>query len=217
MHRGRNRSRKPVEIPTITTTAAIGGGSFRTSGGVIAASPLASVAAGNHFSLSVVPPPSVDLLGLGQRPLELRSDNKGSLVDSQDEASRDCNPEGRILRRFFDDWPKSIEDTDSGRSNLSPRPSCTSLSISIADTPPSDFSLKLSTGNGGDVQGPQEENGIRDRPHLSWAGGWTGQQTASLGGPLAEALRSSTNSSPTSVLHQLPLRGAVSETSYVIS
>lgn len=151
------------------------------------------------------------------RPLELRSDNKGSLVDSQDEASRDCNPEGRILRRFFDDWPKSIEDTDSGRSNLSPRPSCTSLSISIADTPPSDFSLKLSTGNGGDVQGPQEENGIRDRPHLSWAGGWTGQQTASLGGPLAEALRSSTNSSPTSVLHQLPLRGAVSETSYVIS
>ncbi|OMO68273.1 hypothetical protein COLO4_29796 [Corchorus olitorius] len=77
----------------------------------------------------------------------------------------------------------------------------------------SDVSLKLSTGNGDQLGHPRDN--ARDQPQLNWANGWTSNPVASMGGPLAEALRSSTsNSSPTSVLHQLP-RGSASEASFV--
>lgn len=72
MHRGRNRSRKPVEIPTSTTAATGGGGggggvSSLKTGDVIAAAPLTSVSGpGSHFALSV-PSPSIDLFQLNQR------------------------------------------------------------------------------------------------------------------------------------------------------
>lgn len=79
----------------------------------------------------------------------------------------------------------------------------------------SDVSLKLSTGNIGEEPGPRG-NIAREQPQLNWAGGWGTNQVASMGGPLAEALRSSTsNSSPTSVLQQLPRRTASDQTSYV--
>lgn len=83
MHRGRNRSRKPVEMPTSSTTAnnnataAFGGASGAGVGAIgcgalkvtspIPASPLAVVANGtNNFGLSG-PSPPIDLLHLNHR------------------------------------------------------------------------------------------------------------------------------------------------------
>ncbi|CAK9168093.1 unnamed protein product [Ilex paraguariensis] len=221
MHRGRNRSRKPVEIPTPTT--AVHGGTGNGGGGVlkinnpVVSQPLTAVAGGNnHFGLSV-PSPSMDLLHFHQRPLESKTENMGLLRGPQNEVSEDGKSNGGVLRHFFDDWPRSLNETDNAESNGSSVASATNLSISIPGNPLSDFSLKLSTGTttNGDEAGPQEGNVGRERPHLNWAAAWGSNQVAPMGGPLAEALRSSTsNSSPTSVLHQLQRRSA-SEASYV--
>ncbi|KAA8516685.1 hypothetical protein F0562_016809 [Nyssa sinensis] len=197
MHRGRNRSRKPVEIPTPSTASAGGGGEVQTNTPIVA-QPLTAMAGGTHFTLSG-PSPSIDLLNLHQRPSEQKIENK-------------C---------LYEPKNESLQEPDNTATNAIPVTSATSLSISIQGNNLSDFSLKLSTGNG-DESGPPEENVERERPHLNWAsataaaGGWGTNQVAPMGGPLAEALRSSTsNSSPTSVLHQLPPRGSTSETSYV--
>ena len=73
VHRGRNRSRKPVEIPTPSSAggggSSAGGASGGGGGGVLETNihlggqPLAS---GAHFDLSG-PSPSIDLLHLSQR------------------------------------------------------------------------------------------------------------------------------------------------------
>uniref|UniRef100_A0A803MQJ6 Growth-regulating factor n=1 Tax=Chenopodium quinoa TaxID=63459 RepID=A0A803MQJ6_CHEQI len=134
------------------------------------------------------------------------SDNK-TLFGPQHESSSGSGDGGnsntnssKVLMQFFDDWPRS----DNGEGNT--LSSSTGLSISTPGNPTSDF-LRLSTGNG-DEQGRRDsnENDGRERAHqLNWsAGGWGANPVASMGGPLAEALRSSSNSSPTSVLHQLP-------------
>ncbi|ESQ47541.1 hypothetical protein EUTSA_v10022062mg [Eutrema salsugineum] len=81
---------------------------------------------------------------------------------------------GHILRHFFDDWPRSEADNSS-----SPMSSATCLSISMPGNSSSDVSLKL------------------------WWSGGSHHNHHHMGGPLAEALRSSSSSSPTSVLHQL--------------
>lgn len=134
------------------------------------------------------------------RTMESRSDTKG-LFEAQNEVQKSSTG---VLRPFFDDWPpRSLQEPG------------TALSISTPGNPPSDFSLKLSTGNG-DGDGEQDRNNAdRDGLQLNWAGGWGTNQAAPMGGPLAEALRSSStsNSSPTSVLHRLQ-RGSNSETSY---
>lgn len=67
MHRGRNRSRKPVEIPT-PASAAGGGGAVAAVGALksTTAPPLTTVAGGTHFALSG-PSPSIDLLHLDRR------------------------------------------------------------------------------------------------------------------------------------------------------
>lgn len=122
---------------------------------------------------------------------------------------------GRTLRHFFDDWPKPLQETDDAANAMA---SATNLSISIIPgNPTSDFSLKLGTGNEDEASG-RVLNGERDKPQLiNWGMSWGTNPTAPMGGPLAEALRSSTSSSsPTSVLHRLP-RGLASEASYVIS
>lgn len=117
--------------------------------------------------------------------------------------------DGHILRHFFDDWPRSLQEPDTAGSNVT----ATCLSISMPGNPSSDVSLKLSTGNAEESVGPRGND--REHPQVNWTGAWGTTQVASMGGPLAEALRSSTsNSSPTSVLHQLP-RGSASEISYV--
>ncbi|XVE96481.1 hypothetical protein REPUB_Repub02eG0225600 [Reevesia pubescens] len=217
VHRGRNRSRKPVEMPTSSTnttisnntaTAPFGGGSDAGVGAIgccalkasstITASPLGVVTNGpSNFGLSGSSPP-IDLLHLNH-----------SSSKAQNEV--DNRSDGHILRHFFDDWPRSLQEPDNAGTNPSQMNSATCLSISMPGNSSSDVSLKLSTGNG-DQLGSQDNQ--RDQPQLNWATGWTSNQMASMGGPLAEALRSSSNSSPASILHQLP-RGTASETGYV--
>ncbi|KAH6825382.1 hypothetical protein C2S53_018734 [Perilla frutescens var. hirtella] len=103
------------------------------------------------------------------------------------------------LRHFFDDWPRSLHQSDNSATNLS-------------------ISLKLGTSNGDHESSAAQAP--TDRPQLSWGGTmpWETSRVPPMGGPLAEALRSSslTTSSPTSVLHRLQ-RSSASETSYVSS
>ncbi|KAL1313856.1 hypothetical protein HN51_040622 [Arachis hypogaea] len=222
MHRGRNRSRKPVELPTPTT----GGGTTLgvvSSSSCISSPPLATASLKSPF----------DLIHLNNE----RSSGSGGtkeeenkrVFENQDNHHHVGGDGGRsgghMLRHFFDDWPRSLhQDPEnaenngggggSGRIN-----SATSLSISMPgnNAASSDVSLKLSTGYGEDP-GPRNGNGNAEAEQLqlSWAGGWSsGNQVASMGGPLAEALRSSTStSSPTSVLHHLP-RASASQTSFI--
>ncbi|KAG6401586.1 hypothetical protein SASPL_138448 [Salvia splendens] len=174
MHRGRNRSRKPVENPTSAT------------------SPYAATTrqpAPPQFTLSV-PSPSTDLL---PRPLpDLFATAKAPFDD--DPGS------GRTLRHFFDDWPpKPLHDT-AATTNLS-------ISMPGNGNPSSDFLLKLGTGDGDNTSTSQLEGGIneRDKHQLNWGVTWGTNAVAPMGGPLAEVLRLSTsNSSPTSVLHRPP-------------
>ncbi|XP_027072582.1 growth-regulating factor 4 isoform X2 [Coffea arabica] len=220
MHRGRNRSRKPVEIPT-TRTATPGNGGANVCGGILknssflVAQPLGSaMAAGGsvagdtpHSAISGSSP-SIDILHLSQRSSE-------SIVRSQDDVhGDDTRSSGQILRHFFDDWPRSLQESDDGGSNGTS--ATTNLSISVSGNPTtSDFSLKLSTGDGDDTTDAENVEWERSQSNWGVTGAWGANQVAPMGGPLAEALRSSTsNSSPTSVLHQLQRRSA-SETSYV--
>ncbi|XP_022888684.1 growth-regulating factor 3-like isoform X1 [Olea europaea var. sylvestris] len=213
VHRGRNRSRKPVEIHTSTTTPYSGKAGNNGDGEVLKTSnAVTREATGGGggtmpFSLSG-PSPSMDLLHFNQRPSESIIETKGPFV-----AQNNSETGGRTLRHFFDDWPRSLQETDNATSSMA---SATNLSISMGmGNPSSDFSLKLSTGDNGDDSEPRVINGERDRLQLNWGAPWGTNQVAPMGGPLAEALRSSTsNSSPTSVLHQLR-RGSVSEASYV--
>lgn len=145
---------------------------------------------------------------------DVKTENK-----SHNEVTSEGKSDGHILRHFFDDWPRSLQEPDNvGNSNnsTSPMNSATSLSISITGNSSSDVSLKLSTGDG-EEPSPPEAHSDREQPQLGWAAGWASNPMASMGGPLAEALRSSnSNSSPTSVLHQLP-RASAAETCIVSS
>lgn len=91
----------------------------------------------------------------------------------------------QVLRPFFDDWPRSLQESESLG---------TSLSISVPGNQSSDVSLKLSTG--GARGNPRPQGNVKtEQPRLQWG-------TNQMGGPLAEAFRSSTTTSmPTSLLH----------------
>ncbi|CAN4109526.1 unnamed protein product [Withania somnifera] len=201
VHRGRSRSRKPVEIPTPANNGSKNNTVSHHQAFAKMSSHAAAVAP--HFSLSGHSPSTDAALHLNQRPSE--STQKGPQLEAQKDVSSSSDGKsssGRILLHFFDDWPKQqLQEGDNA---------ATSLSISIPGggvNSSSDFSLKLSTGNDYD-SGTQVSNVERS----TWG---TTHQVASMGGPLAEALRSSTaNSSPTSVLHQLA-RGSTSEASYI--
>ncbi|RZC21463.1 growth-regulating factor 3-like [Glycine soja] len=203
MHRGRNRSRKPVELPTptsainncgVTGVGSLGPGA---SSSPICSPPLASASF--------------------KSPFDLHLDERSSGTKNEDEDhvggdGRSGGGGGHMLRHFFDDWPRSLQDSDNVENNAA---AGRSLSISMPGAS-SDVSLKLSTGYGED-SGPGNENVSleAEQLQLNWAGGWaSSNQVASMGGPLAEALRSSTStSSPTSVLHRHLPRG--SETSFI--
>ena len=148
----------------------------------------------------------------GCSPPGPKTENKSLFEHQTENVSGDGRADGRVLRHFFDDWPRSIQEPDNSATGGI---TSTYLSMSILGHQSSDVSLKLSTGNG-DVQSrSQERERERERAQLNWAPGWGTHQSAQMGGPLAEALRSATsNSSPTSVLHQLP-RGTALDTSYV--
>ncbi|XP_009365360.1 growth-regulating factor 3 isoform X1 [Pyrus x bretschneideri] len=216
VHRGRNRSRKPVEVATTTTaaTTTAGGGGSGTSLNNVTTITNTS-ASGTHFALSgSSSSPSIDLLHLNQSSSEAKPENR-SLFEPRGEVSASAKSDSHVLRPFFDDWPGKLQELDNARSNASSMNSATSLSISIRGTTSSDVSLKLSTGNGVEP-GHQDSHAERGQPQLNWPAGWATNQMASMGGPLAEALRSSSNSnsSPTSVLHRLP-RGPASEASFI--
>ncbi|XP_019152881.1 PREDICTED: growth-regulating factor 3-like isoform X2 [Ipomoea nil] len=202
MHRGRNRSRKPVEIPTPTPPTAAGGPTAD-------AQPLSAVPgrdAPPHFTLSAATAPpssSIDLFHLSQRHHgEPIMESNGPL-----EAQKDGPAGGQTLRHFFDDWPRPLEENESSSAVAS----ATNLSISIPGNASSDFSLKLATG--------PPLGGNMERTTAAWGTSHHQVQVGSaVGGPLAEALRSSTsNSSPTSVLHQLQRNSTTSETSFITS
>ncbi|GFP88116.1 growth-regulating factor 4 [Phtheirospermum japonicum] len=211
VHRGRNRSRKPVENTTSAAGAPyVGGGSALKTNCSAAGRGVAAGGDGGGgsscFTLTTSSH-STDLLHMNQRSCE-------SIIETNDGQSS-----GRTLRHFFDDWSKPLHETDNAASY-----SATNLSISMPGNSSSDFSLKLGTGVGEEpstqvVSGERDDNNnnSNSKPQLNWGGmAWENNSAAPMGGPLAEALRSSmsNSSSPTSVLHRLQ-RGNVSETSYV--
>ncbi|CAD5182943.1 unnamed protein product [Musa acuminata subsp. malaccensis] len=212
VHRGRNRSRKHVEIPTPTSLNGLKTG---------VSSPPPECAQHNHFDLSG----SRDILPLSQRHPDTRTVTVGRSFQSNCsnfflKELQDSKPEGYVLQRFFDEWPRSQQESDDGLNYTSHPPSTTHLSMSLPGNPSSDFSLKLSTGNNGEKQRPEEgsSNGGEDgrvvRPSNNWSGWGHHGEEASMGGPLAEALRSAASTqSPTSVLHKP--NGSVSETSSI--
>ncbi|CAL9750156.1 unnamed protein product [Musa acuminata subsp. burmannicoides] len=212
VHRGRNRSRKHVEIPTPTSLNGLKTG---------VSSPPPECAQHNHFDLSG----SRDILPLSQRHPDTRTVTVGRGFQSNCsnfflKELQDSKPEGYVLQRFFDEWPRSQQESDDGLNYTSHPASTTHLSMSLPGNPSSDFSLKLSTGNNGEKQRPEEgsSNGGEDgrvvRPSNNWSGWGHHGEEASMGGPLAEALRSAASTqSPTSVLHKP--NGSVSETSSI--
>ncbi|XP_073009813.1 growth-regulating factor 3-like isoform X1 [Typha latifolia] len=200
VHRGRNRSRKHVEIPT------------HTAGGVKStlSSPLPPVMNKESYATHAGSSPPLNI-----PPLNQRSPN-GKTADHIIPESKGKTG-SHVLRRFFDDWPRTQEEEhNTSNSMSSPSTSTTQLSISIPTNPSSDFSLKLSTGNAelhGLGSGCSKDTKDERLQPSNWCG-WVHHGEASMGGPLAEALRSSTSTpSPASVLQKL--NGSVSETSSI--
>ncbi|KAL6514376.1 hypothetical protein OROHE_019118 [Orobanche hederae] len=209
VHRGRSRSRKPVETPTSAAAPYAVGEAVKTNYSVTRQGVAAGGGGSNYFTLTTTTPHSADLLHLHQRPCDSIVETKGPF-----EPQNDGQSSGRTLRHFFDDWPKPLPETDNA-SNYS----ATNLSISMPENPSSDFSLKLGTGIENESNSQVVASGERDnKAQMNWGMVWENNHAAPMGGPLAEALRSSMSNSPspTSVLHRLP-RGSVSETSYVTS
>jgi len=216
MHRGRNRSRKPVETPTTvnatatsmassvaaaaTTTTATTTSTFAFGGG---GGSEEVVGQGGSFFFSGSSNSSSELLHLSQSCSEMKQEsnnmNNKRPYESHIGFSNNRSDGGHILRPFFDDWPRSsLQEADNSSSPMS---SATCLSISMPGNSSSDVSLKLSTGN---EEGARSNNNGRDQQNMSWwSGGGSNHHHHNMGGPLAEALRSSSSSSPTSVLHQL--------------
>ncbi|CAA7060890.1 unnamed protein product [Microthlaspi erraticum] len=215
MHRGRNRSRKPVETPTVNASTATTTTTSMAAAAAAAAPPTATSSSfafgggggeevgqggSSCFFFSGSSNSSSELLHLSQSCTEMKqeSNNKTNKrpYESHNGFSNNGSDGGHILRHFFDDWPRSEADNSS-----SPMSSATCLSISMPGNSSSDVSLKLSTGN---EEEARSNNNGRDQQNMSWwSGGGTHHNHHHMGGPLAEALRSSSSSSPTSVLHQL--------------
>ncbi|KZV48445.1 growth-regulating factor 3 [Dorcoceras hygrometricum] len=212
VHRGRNRSRKPVEVPTSAAAIpyggragsnGVGGEVLKSNNRVITSQGMVSSGGGGgtpRFTLSG-PSPSLDLLHLNHRPTETIIEPK-CLFETQNDGQQGSP----MLRHFFDGWPRSLDETTN---------SATTLSISMPGNPSSDFSLKVGSSSG-DELGNHVTSLDRGRLQLSWGVTWEAKPVAPMGGPLAEALRSATsNSSPTSVLDPLPPRGQAPKASYV--
>uniref|UniRef100_A0A7N1A4L1 Growth-regulating factor n=1 Tax=Kalanchoe fedtschenkoi TaxID=63787 RepID=A0A7N1A4L1_KALFE len=185
MNRSRNRSRKPVELPkprtnmTPTNYVNAGGGELGNSVYPMKAPPL-GVPSRAHFGSiggAAAAAPSIDSLHLGRRsPFEL------DRTESPHSGTSDC----RVLRRFFDDWPRPMAESGAGGTHIDLMGSSASLSMSTQENSASDVSLKLSTGSGS-----EEASAERDRTQLNWMAQWGQHQAGPMGGPLAEALRSS--------------------------
>ncbi|KAG9443856.1 hypothetical protein H6P81_015196 [Aristolochia fimbriata] len=189
MHRGRNRSRKLVEDPTPTSAPAAADFNKTTTS---PAPPSGLSKCSTLISLSG-PSSSSDLLDLSSMP---ESSENELLFDE----TFDANASGKVLRRFFEDSPSSC----SNPALTSPHTA--HLSMASSGNTSSEFSLKLATDNNEMVPGIEN---IATR-NARW-NGWSNNFEASTGSPLAEALRASALTSPTSVL--LKSNRSLSETS----
>ncbi|KAJ0255265.1 Growth-regulating factor 4 [Hirschfeldia incana] len=191
IHRGRNRSRKPVETAKTTTTTAA-----------------------SSFVLD-------EDLGHGPKNLFFSSDSSHSLTQhlhlishqsslGMKQESKNKRPyeaqsgfingrsdDGHTLRHFFDDWPRSSDSTSIPVSSSSCH-----LSISMPGNTSSSVSLKLSTC---DEVEEANNNEREQQESMNW---WSSEvKHHNMGGPLAEALRSASSSS--SVLHQMGISAQV--------
>ncbi|EFH54151.1 hypothetical protein ARALYDRAFT_323835 [Arabidopsis lyrata subsp. lyrata] len=186
IHRGRNRSRKPVETATTTTTttATTTASSF-VLGEELGHGPNNTSGSSQHLHLSHQQSCSSEM--------KQESNNNKRPYEANSGFSNGRSDDGHILRHFFDDWPRSSDSTSSPMSS-----STCHLSISMPGNrnASSDVSLKLSTGNEEEEENMRNNN---EREQLNW---WSnGGNHHNMGGPLAEALRSA--SSTSSVLHQM--------------
>ncbi|KAK9734216.1 hypothetical protein RND81_04G123400 [Saponaria officinalis] len=186
VHRGRHRSRKPVEFPTsggsgglesLSKPAAAAAAAAFTSGSVGGAAP--------HFGSGAS---TFDAFQLHTgRSAEFRSDKNSLFSTQHDSTSVDDKSNNKVLMHFFDDHPKTNANNLSSSTSLS-------MSTPIPENSTSDF-LRLSTGNAEELgRRDGSETGEQEGGRVSWTGTWGGN---SMGGPLAEAFRSSSNSSPT--------------------
>ncbi|CAH8363264.1 unnamed protein product [Eruca vesicaria subsp. sativa] len=208
MHRGRNRSRKPVETPNVNATTTTTAPIAPASAPAAATASLFAFGGGEEvgrgesscffFSGSGSSNSSSELLNLSQSSELKQGSNNKRPFESHNGFGNNSSDGGHTLRHFFDDWPRSKADNSS-----SPMSSTTCLSISTPVNSSSDVSLKLSTGK--EEEEARSNNNGRDQQNMSWwsGGGSLPNHHHHMGGPLAEALRSSSSSSPTSVLHQL--------------
>ncbi|KAG5404333.1 hypothetical protein IGI04_010452 [Brassica rapa subsp. trilocularis] len=193
MHRGRNRSRKPVETPIVNATTTTSMASPATAA---PSSTPSSFAFGGGEEVGQGGSSSFFFSSQSCSEMKQESNNNKRPYESHNGFGSNGSDGGHILRHFFDDWPRSEADNSS-----SPMISATCLSISMPGNSSSDVSLKLSTGN---EEEARSNNIGRDQQNMSWwSSGGTNHNHHHMGGPLAEALRSSSSSSPTSVLHQL--------------
>lgn len=125
------------------------------------------------------------------RPCETVNESKGLYrIHKSELLEKEKSSSCQVLRPFFDDWPRPVEESESLGA---------SLSISVPGNPSSDVSLKLNTGGARGNPGP-EGNVKKEQSQLQWGSSTSPWGTNQMGGPLAEALRSS--STTKSMLHQ---------------
>ncbi|CAF1854951.1 hypothetical protein HID58_061177 [Brassica napus] len=189
IHRGRNRSRKPVET---TTNAATNAASSFALGEKLGQGP------DNLFFSSSSSHSSTQHLHLNSHQ-SCSSDMKQERNNNKRpyEAHNGRTNDGHILRHFFEDWPQSSDSTSRRMSS-----STCHLSISMPTNASSDVSLKLSTCNEEEEEANMRNNNNNEKEHQQSMICWSsGENHHNMGGPLAEALRSA---SPTSgLLHQM--------------
>ncbi|CAH8375244.1 unnamed protein product [Eruca vesicaria subsp. sativa] len=188
IHRGRNRSRKPVElVKTATTTAAssfVLGEDLDHEPNTLFFSSDSSRSSTQNLHLTSHQSCSSEM------KQENNNNNNKRPYEAHIRFSNGRSDDGHTLRHFFDDWPRSSDSTSS------PMSSNCHISISIPGNTSSDVSLKLSTSN------EVEEANNNERELQQSMNYWnSGGNHHNMGGPLAEALRSA--SSTSSVLHQM--------------
>ncbi|CAN6934373.1 unnamed protein product [Brassica oleracea var. botrytis] len=192
IHRGRNRSRKPVETAKPATATAA---SSFVLGEDLGHGPnnLFFSSDSSHSSTKHLHLTSHQSCSSGMK----QESNKKRPYEAHSGLINGRSDDGNTLRPFFDDWPRSSDSTSSPMSS-----SNCHLSISMPGNTSSDVSLKLSTG---DEVEEANNNEREQQQNMNW---WSsGGNHHNMGGPLAEALRSA--SSTSSVLHQMGISAQI--------
>uniref|UniRef100_M4DSZ7 Growth-regulating factor n=1 Tax=Brassica campestris TaxID=3711 RepID=M4DSZ7_BRACM len=187
IHRGRNRSRKPVET---TTNAATNAASSFALGEKLGQGP------DNLFFSSSSSHSSTQHLHLNSHQscsseMKQESNNKKRPYEAHNNGRTN---DGHILRHFFEDWPQSSDSTSRPMSS-----STCHHSISMPSYASSDVSLKLSTCNEEEEANMINNNNNEKEHQQNMNCLSSGGNDYNMDGPLAEALRSA---SPTSSLLQ---------------